>query len=129
MGERHEQGNKIRLLVVALLATALDIAAAVALRRMQLGATGRTVLALVPVPGNVTLMVLILRGIRRLDEFQKRVQFEAVAFAFLATMLVVFIYGYLQRAQAVGPLNAAFVWIFMTFAYAAGYGIAVRHYR
>jgi len=44
-------------------------------------------------------------------------------------MLVVFIYGYLQRAQAVGPLNAVLVWVFMTFAYAAGYGIAIRHYR
>jgi len=74
-------------------------------------------------------MVMILRGIRRLDDFQKRVHFEAVAFAFLATMLVVFIYGYLEKAQAVAPLHAAFVWIFMTVAYAAGYGIALRHYR
>jgi len=54
---------------VALLATALDITAAVALRRWQPGPAGRVGLALLPVPGNVTLMVMILRGIRRLDEF------------------------------------------------------------
>jgi len=58
-----------RLLWVALLATALDITAAVALRRWQPGPAGRVGLALLPVPGNVTLMVMILRGIRRLDEF------------------------------------------------------------
>jgi hypothetical protein len=72
---------------------------------------------------------MVLRGIRKLDEFQQRIHFEAVVVAFLATGVTVFVYGYLQKAGAVGPLNTALIWAFMSFAYCLGYFIAARHYR
>jgi hypothetical protein len=49
--------------------------------------------------------------------------------AFLSTGVAVFVYGYLQKAQAVGPLNMGLVWAFMLIFYAAGYFIAVSHYK
>jgi len=115
--------------ITLLAATAVDIGASWALGHLDLGATARIVVALLPLPGNIALIALALQGIRRLDEFQKRIQFEAVTLAFLSTGVAVFVYGYIQKAHAVGPLNMGLVWAFMLLFYAIGYGIAVSHYR
>jgi hypothetical protein len=117
------------ILLVALLASALDIVAAWVLKHVVVNPVARIAVALAPVPGNVWLIVAIVRGVRKLDEFQKRLHFEAVVVAFLATGVAVFIYGYLQHADAVGPLNTSMIWVFMSFAYAIGYCITARHYR
>jgi hypothetical protein len=119
----------IVFLITLLAASAVDVWAFWALGHLELGTTARTVVALLPLPGNITLIALVLRGIRRLDEFQKRVHFEAVTVAFLSTGLAVFVYGYLQKAHAVGPLNMVLVWAFMLIFYAVGYLIAVSHYK
>ncbi|MGA2593461.1 MAG: hypothetical protein ABSH32_26390 [Bryobacteraceae bacterium] len=116
-------------ILVALAASAIDIVASWTLKHADLGPARRVAVALLPFPGNLALIALVLRGIRQLDEFQRRVHFEAVTIGFLATGVVVFVYGYLQKAQAVGPLNLAFIWVFMSFSYAIGYLIAARHYR
>ena len=116
-------------LIVLVLASTVDIGAGWALKHAIFGPGARIAVALAPLPGNLALIALVLRLIRTLDEFQKRLHFEAVVIAFLATGVIVFIYGFLQQAQAVGPLNTWFIWIFMGITYAAGYGIAARHYR
>ena len=72
---------------------------------------------------------MIVREIRQLDEFQRRVHLEAATIAFLLTGLAVFIYGLLQRAHVVRDLNVGIVWIFMAVFYGAGYVITARHYR
>jgi hypothetical protein len=84
---------------------------------------------LLPIPANLLLVALIVRSIRKLDDFLRQVHLEAVAIAFLLTGLAVFVYGYLEMASAVGPLNVAIVWVFMAIFYGIGYLIAVRHYR
>src|SRR5215470_7002653 len=71
--------------VVAVVATLVDVAANVTLSRYQLKPAAATVVALLPLPGNLTLIFLILRAVRKLDEFKQRIHFEAVVFAFLAT--------------------------------------------
>ena len=117
------------LVVVAVLALAVDYVASVLLRNPALSHSWRVVVALLPVPGDLALIVLVLIGIRRLDDFQKRVHFEAVTIAFLSTGVAVFVYGYLQKAQAVGALNAGLVWAFMLVFYAIGYFVAAGHYK
>ena len=84
---------------------------------------------MLPVPANVVLLVMIVRSVRRLDEFQRRIHLEAVVIAFLATGLAVFVYGYLQMAHAVGPLGMEMVWGFMCIFYVLGYFLSARHYR
>jgi hypothetical protein len=126
---RQPDVQLVRLVLVALLASAIDIGAFYLLGRIDPGDPVRIVVALMPLPGNIVLLVMILRRIRRLDEFQKRVQFEAVVMGFLATGLAVFIYGYLQKAHAVGPLNMGLVWAFMLVFYVVGYFVAVSHYQ
>lgn len=115
------------LLLVA--ASGIDIGSAWALNHLALTSAARTAVALAPLPGNLALIAMVLRAIRTLDEFQKRLHFEAVVVAFLATGVIVFIYGFLQKAGVVNPLNTWFIWLFMAITYAVGYGIAVRHYQ
>jgi hypothetical protein len=115
--------------LVVLLVTVIDFGAYWALGRTELGNTTRIVVALAPLPADIALIVLALQRIRRLDEFQKRIHFEAVTVAFLSTGVAVFVYGYLQKADAAGPLNMGLVWGFMLVFYAIGYFVAVNHYK
>jgi hypothetical protein len=126
---KYFNSNPTVILITLLLATSIDIGASLALHRTDLPATARTAIALLPLPGNIALIALVLRAIRRLDEFQKRIHFEAVTVAFLSTGVAVFVYGYLQKAHAVGPLNMSLVWTFMLFFYAIGFFIARHHYK
>ena len=116
-------------ITVALLAAATDIVTSWLLARMELGQTARVAIALLPIPANVWLIAIILRTLRRLDEFLKRIQFEAVAVAFLTTGLAALTYGQLQTVQVVGPLNVGLIWGFMGVSYVLGYAVAARHYR
>ncbi len=115
--------------IVLFVASAIDVVSFWTLGRVELGSAARIGVALLPLPGNIALIVLVLRAVRKLDEFQKRVHFEAVTVAFLSTGVAVFVYGYLQKAHAVGALNMGLVWAFMLAFYGAGYLIAVSHYK
>jgi len=117
------------LLSVLGVATAIDIGAGWLLGRPGFGPHARIIFALLPIPANLVLVAVIVRRIRQLDEFLRYVHLEAVAIAFLLTGLAVFVYGYLQKAEAVRPLNVGIVWIFMAMFYGIGYVIAARHYR
>jgi hypothetical protein len=117
------------LLVVLCVAAAIDIGAGWLLAQPGFGSHARILFALLPIPANLVLVAVIVRTIRRLDEFLRHVHLEAVAIAFLLTGLAVFVHGYLQRAHVVRPLNVGIVWIFMALFYGIGYVIAQRHYR
>jgi hypothetical protein len=118
-----------RLLVWALVAAGADIGAAWLLARSDLGLLGRVAVAVLPVPFNIAVLLLLVKHVRRLDEFQRRVHFEAILVAFISTGLAVLLYGYLQKALIVGSLNVGLVWVPMTVFYCIGYFVAARHYR
>jgi len=129
MTARNSGQSGRTLLGVLCVATAIDIGAGWLLGQPGFGSHARIGFALLPIPANLVLVAVIVRTIRQLDDFLRRVHLEAVAIAFLLTGLAVFVYGYLQKAQVVNPLNVGIVWIFMALAYGIGYVIAVRHYR
>jgi hypothetical protein len=127
---QQESNLSVRALLFTLcLATVIDVGAGWWLGRPGLAQNVRIAIALLPIPANLALIALIVRTIRKLDEFLRHVHLEAVAIAFLLTGLAVFVYGYLQKAQAVRPLNVGIVWVFMAVFYGIGYLVAVRHYR
>ena len=111
------------------LATIIDVGVGWLLRQPGLAASLRILIAFLPVPANLVLIALLVRKIRSLDEFLRQVHLEAAATALFLTGLAVFIYGYLEQAQAVRSLNVGVVWIVMAISYGIGYAIAVRHYR
>jgi hypothetical protein len=114
---------------VLAVASAIDIGATWLLGRPGFGMYSRMLFALLPIPANLVLLAVIVRRIRRLDEFLRQVHLEAAAIAFLLTALAVFIYADLQKAHCVGPLNVGIAWILMALFYGIGYVIAARHYR
>jgi hypothetical protein len=125
----QSRGGLARLLGAALLSTAVDILAYYLLDRADLGPGTRTAVAFLPLPPDLLLLAIVLNRIRRLDEFQRRVQLEAVAVGFLATGVAVFAHSYLQKAGAVGPLTMGLVWAFMLMFYGVGYLVAVKRYQ
>jgi hypothetical protein len=122
----HPAGTLLGLLGVA---STIDIGAGWLLGQPGFGLHARIIFALLPIPANLVLAAVIVRRIRQLDDFLRQVHLEAVAIAFLLTGLAVFVYGYLQEAHAVRPLNVGIVWIFMAVFYGIGYVVAARHYR
>lgn len=77
----------------------------------------RAALSLLPMVPALAVCRAILRGLRRLDEMQRKIQFEAIALAFLATAVATFSYGFLENVGfprlsmfAVWPLMATF-WV------------------
>ncbi len=129
MTSRNSVQHVGALLGVLCVAAAIDIGAGWLLGHPGFGSHARIIFALLPIPANLVLVALIVRRIRQLDEFLRHVHLEAVAIAFLLTGLAVFVYGYLQKAHVVRPLNVGIVWIFMAVFYGVGYVIAARHYR
>jgi len=129
MAEQKSNSSVGALLSTLCVATVIDVGAGWWLGRPGLGQNARIAIALLPIPANLVLIALIVRTIRKLDDFLRQIHLEAVAIAFLLTGLVVFVYGYLEKAHAVRPLNVATVWLFMALFYGIGYLIAVRHYR
>lgn len=119
----------LRLLLVALAATTIDLIATYLLDHINASEPVRIAIALLPLPGCIALLIMILQIVRGLDDFQKRIQFEAVVVAFLSTGVAVFVYGYLQKAHVAGPLNMGLVWLFMVVFYGIGYFVAVSHYK
>src|SRR5262249_35435690 len=114
---------------VVVVASLIDVAAMWVLRHMELIWAARVAVALAPAPGNIAIIAIVLQQVRRLDEFQKRVHFEAVVVAFLTTGVSVFIYGYLETAKAVPRLDLMFIWVFMGISYIVGYALSIRQYR
>jgi hypothetical protein len=117
------------LLSVLGVAVVIDLAAGWLLAPPGFGSKACFLFALLPIPANLVLVAVVVRTVRQLDEFLRRVHLEAAAIAFLLTGLAVLVYGYLQKAQSVHQVNVSIAWIFMAFFYGIGYVIAARHYR
>lgn len=84
--------------------------------------------ALLPVLPCIGMAWVILRHLRQLDEFQKRLQFEAIAFAFTGTALVSFSYGFLEGV-GLPKLSMFYVWPLMSVLWIIGLTIACRRYK
>jgi hypothetical protein len=85
-------------------------------------------IALLPILGCLAALWAIMRQIRRMDEMQRRIQFEALGFAFAVTALLTFSYGFLEGAGL--PRFPVFaVWPLMAVSWVLGLMITARRYR
>ncbi|MEH3022905.1 MAG: hypothetical protein PGN19_09275 [Pseudomonas oryzihabitans] len=114
---------------VMLLYVAVLIGSLVLLRHLTDGPPAlRALISLAPVLPCALLCWVVLRELRRLDELQLRIQFEALAFAFAATALTTFSYGFLQNVGA-PALSWLMVWPLMGVSWIIGLAIARWRYR
>ena len=83
---------------------------------------------LVPMIGMVAAAWAILRGLWRMDEMQRRIQFDAIAISFLGTALITFGWGFAEGA-GLPHLLAFAVWPIMGTLWGLGMVFAQRRYR
>jgi hypothetical protein len=81
-------------------------------------------LAVLPVIPAIFAMWAVIRGVRSLDELQRRIQFEAIIFSFLATCLLTLTWGFLQNA---GLPQVDVLWVAPLLIVLWGLGLCLAH--
>ena len=109
----------------------LYISARGVLELETLGWWTRAAVAIVPVPVFAWVLWQVSRGIARMDELQRRIQLEALAFAFPLTLLMLMTLGLLELAIGLNPDDWSYrhVWPFVFLFYFAGLIRAKRRYE
>lgn len=106
----------------------LLIGAGLAERAIHPIGTLKLAINLVPMIGMVAAAWAIMRGLWRMDEMQRRIQFDAIAIAFLGTAFVTFGWGFAEGA-GLPHLRAFMVWPIMGTLWALGIAFAQYRYR
>ena len=88
----------------------------------------RLLFAVLPVVPALFAMGAAIRYVRGLDELQRRIQFEGLAFSFLATCVIALTWALLQNA---GLPRADILWVapMLIFLWGLGACIAKRRYQ
>ncbi len=101
------------------------------LRDPELTGPLRVAVALLPLLSGLLYVRTLWRWMRGLDEMQRRIQFEAVAFAALAMLFIALTVDLLQLGGFIGSLR--FGWegyfAFTFFLWTAGLALANRRYQ
>jgi hypothetical protein len=87
----------------------------------------RDLVALAPMLACAGVCWAILRQFRRVDELVRRIQFEALAFAFGGTAMLTFSYGFLE-GLGYPRLSMFAIWPLMAVLWVVGGVIARRRY-
>ena len=97
----------------------------------SLGWWSRAAIAVVPVPAFVWVLWSVSKGIAQMDELERRIQLEALAFAFPVTMLLVMTLGLLELAIGLNKDDWSYrhVWPMLMVFYFAGLMRAKRRYE
>jgi len=96
--------------------------------QQDMAAPWRAVLALSPMLPGALVVWAILRQLSRLDELQRRVQFEALAMAFAGTAFISFSYGFLE-GLGYPRLSMFVIWPLMAGLWMLGLVLASRRYK
>lgn len=85
-------------------------------------------LAVLPLVLLVAVTVLAMRSLRRMDELERKMHTEAMAFAFLGSLLLVSTYGFLRGANLLTP---PVLWLLpaMVSCWVIGLLLAIERYR
>ena len=85
-------------------------------------------IAVLPMVPMLFVLVVVLRYFRGIDELQRKIQLEALAFAFTVTVGLTLSYGFLQNA-GLPQLSCIWVGAAMGLLWAVGEALARRRYR
>ena len=116
-------------LVATLLAYGLVLVGSIELlTHVAVARPWRDLLALSPMIPAASVAWVVLRELRRMDELQRRIQLEALGFAFAGTAILTFSYGFLEGLGY--PRQSMFmVWPLLAVLWIVGLVLARRRYR
>ena len=117
------------LIPMALVTVAAVLAVSWTLENRQLGPELRIALAVTPVLLWGGMVLLMVAGVRHVDELQQRIQLEALAITFPTAMMLGMLVEYLQKAGFATSLTIGDVWPWMFLIYLPAYFFARLRYR
>jgi len=88
-------------------------------------------IVLIPVVPAALFLYFFITEMREVDELQRRIQLEALAFAYPLTLLLLMTLGLLQLVIDLNPADWSYrhVWHFVFLFYLAGVIVSARRYR
>jgi hypothetical protein len=88
----------------------------------------RYVIILAPVLPLLAALLVFMRWLRQVDEFERKLNFEAFGFSMAVTMIITITLGFLERA---GFPHIDLIWIppLMIFLWGLGLTLARRRYK
>lgn len=133
-GDVLEQTKRIygiRLLVRGMLWVSVYFIARGVLALDALSPLVRTGVALLPIPFFAWWLWTWMKGVSEMDELERRVELEALAFAFPVAVVVLMTLGLLDVARPLNPADGSIrhVWLMMPLLYYAGLWRAKRRYQ
>ena len=97
-------------------------------RRLQPDGVLLVALNMMPILGVLAAAWAIVRAFFRMDELQRRIQFEALVLAFAGTAVITFSWGFVED-MGVPHLSAFMVWPIMAMLWITGLAIATWRYH
>jgi len=126
----QKSGNPGANVLVAVISLILSIiVVSWLLETQELGPALRLALALAPVAAWIFTLIAYFRLIQQLDELQRRIHLEALAFAFSGLAVSIFACEYLRKAGFISMLKPDYVLMMMMILWPLGFVIAWRRYR
>ncbi len=119
-------------LISAVVSAVVYIAARAVLKQPGLAPPLQTAAALLPLPFFLFFVYYEIRLIRRFDELDRKIQLEALAFAFPGIVVVLMTLGLLQTAGfSLSPEDWSYrhVWLLAMVFYVLGVGFARKRYQ
>ena len=107
------------------------VGARLALELLPADSAWRVPVALLPTPLFIAVLWMVRRGVRQMDELERRIHLEALAIAFPLTVMLLMLLGLLEIATALSPADWSYrhIWPFALLFYMGGYVIARRRYE
>jgi hypothetical protein len=125
-----KSGNPLKNVIAAVITLILSvIVVSWLLERRELSPALRLALAALPVIAWVFSLISYSRLIQHLDEMQRRIHLEALAFAFSGLAVAIFACEYLRKAGFITALKPDYVLMMMLILWPLGFAIAWRRYR
>lgn len=89
------------------------------------------IIALVPVVPAAVFLFYFITGMKELDELERRIQLEALAFAYPLALLMLMTLGLLQFVVELNPNDWSYrhVWHYLVLLYLFGVMMASRRYK
>jgi hypothetical protein len=116
----------LREFMPAMMVYAVMVIVTVWLLKHQIYPQLRFLFAVMPVIPALFAMWAAIRYFRGLDELQRRIQFEGLAFSFLATCVIALTWGLLQNA---GLPHADVIWVAPGLVFLWGVGACIAKLR
>ena len=133
-GGAIEQTKRVygtRLLIRGLLWASVYLLARGLLELTIASAAARVAIALLPAPFFVYYLWTWMKGVGEMDELERRIELEALGFAFPAAIVVLMTIGLVDLAITLSPDDWSLhhVWLMLPLFYYAGLWRAKRRYQ